>query len=101
MKVVLAEQVCFVCPSAWDVVTDAGDYLYLKYRSGMASVWRELGDRLVLVTSVAFGGPLDGWTTLEKFARVVGFELALEAPYEPLPDPNEGYDWDSIPAWLP
>jgi hypothetical protein len=99
--IVKAVQTCYGLPSAWNVWTASGEYRHFKYRHGVASVWAraEDADYHVKESSVPYGDPLAGITTLEEFCAATGFTLDLREPYEPLPDPNEGINDDGYGPW--
>lgn len=98
--IVKAVQTCYAFPSAWDVWTDNGVWLYLKYRYGKASVWIYSEDEYdELESSMKIGDRRDGLITLENFCEATGFTLDLHEPYRPMPDPNEGVDITASPAW--
>lgn len=102
-EIVKAVQQCFACPSSWDVWTADGRYLYFKYRYGVAKVFREVGESLVLESAVTVTeDALDGVTTLEEFCAATGFTLALREQYVPMPDPNGDYfESADVPPWAP
>ncbi|MEV6791277.1 hypothetical protein AB0M87_04580 [Streptomyces sp. NPDC051320] len=83
-----AVETCSACPSMWDAWTTGGQYLYLRYRSGIGTVdaydspdseqWTEIPTGRV----ARFGEPsMDGCMSLEDFCVRAGLELAedLEA----------------------
>lgn len=72
-------QTCFACPSQWDAWTAEGQYLYLRYRSGIGTVQEQL-DTDTWRTIVRFGEPsMDGVISLEDFLARSGLELASGA----------------------
>ncbi|MGY1946594.1 hypothetical protein [Nocardia asiatica] len=93
IRIVKAVHTCYALPSTWDAWTEQGEYLHLKYRRGLASVWVGPEDEgpLEMESALRIGHRLDGFTTLEEFCEAMGLELALEEPYVPLPDPNGGF----------
>lgn len=98
--IVKAVQTCYAFPSAWDVWTDSGVRLYLKYRYGKASVWIHSDSEYdELKSSVTIGDRRDGLITLEAFCEATGFTLDLREPYTPMPDPNEGVDVAATDLW--
>lgn len=91
MSIVLSKviQTCRACPSQWDAWTTDGQYLYLRYRSGMGTVEAQPSpdedtwtDRPPLME---FGEPsLDGLINLDDFMTTAGLELAAEAEVQTL-----------------
>jgi hypothetical protein len=86
VTIVKAVQTCVACPSQWDAWDSAGNYWYLRYRSGLGQArqyalgpgWFEDGDAEPLrVLTFEFGDPLDGSIGLEKFAELAGLTLEL------------------------
>ncbi|MER5649664.1 hypothetical protein [Streptosporangium sp. NPDC002524] len=78
-----AVQTCSACPSEWSAWTTAGQYLYLRYRSGIGTVdaypgpdpstWADVPNGLL----ARFGEPgMDGDIALEDFLAASGLELA-------------------------
>lgn len=94
MTVLLAKVVetCPSIPSQWDAWTTDGQYLYLRYRSGIGTVdaydstdwetWPDVPDGTV----ARFGTPsLDGQISLADFLAATGLELAPGAEVTPWP----------------
>lgn len=84
--IVKAAQTCTACPSQWDAWTVSGRYLYLRYRSGIGTVyaydspdwrtWTDAPDGRI----AEFGEPsLDGMISLQDFLAAAGLKLALNA----------------------
>lgn len=78
-----AVRTCDACPSQWNAWTTTGQYLYLRYRSGVGSVdayespdwesWPHPPEGAV----ARFGEPsLDGVISLEDFCARAGLQLA-------------------------
>jgi hypothetical protein len=82
---VRAVRTCSACPSQWDAWDAAGQYYYLRYRSGRgtAETATSEADYLdqgtpepVLVANFNYGGPLDGSISLAGFLQLAGMRLA-------------------------
>ncbi len=76
LKIVKLVQTCSACPSQWDAWTDAGDYVYIRYRSGLLSVSQgdELQDRIF---AVIHGGQYDGEMDVNELAKLTSGILDL------------------------
>jgi len=82
--IVRAVQTCLSCPAQWHAWTDAGQYLYLRFRHGVGTVeeqpspdwtsWNDDGLRVRFVHD-----DLDGSISLKEFAERANLKLALEA----------------------
>lgn len=77
-----AIQTCTACPSQWDAWTTDGQYLYLRYRSGIGTVEQQPGpdpDTWDLGTDAViaqFGEPsMDGSISLQDFCAAAGLTL--------------------------
>lgn len=78
-------QTCVAVPSQWNAWTTDGQYLYLRYRSGIGTVdaydtedceqWTRIPDGAVARFDT--GDRLDGEMTIEEFCERAGLELAL------------------------
>lgn len=84
LTVVKAVRTCDACPSQWDAWADTGQYLYLRYRSGIGTVEAQLGpdpDTWTEPVSIAeFGEPsLDGSISLTDLCAAAGLGLASDA----------------------
>ncbi|GAA3550666.1 hypothetical protein GCM10022419_033670 [Nonomuraea rosea] len=91
MSIVLSKviQTCRACPSQWDAWTTDGQYLYLRYRSGMGTVEAQPGPDVDTWTDrpplMKFGEPsLDGLINLDDFMTTGGLELAAGAEVQTL-----------------
>jgi hypothetical protein len=98
VKLVEVVQICYIFPSAWTAKTDTGMMLYLKYRRGVATVWREDASGSGPLNRVTYGHPLESLITLEQFCEITGLELADDVDRVDLGDPNEGFE-DYIDGW--
>lgn len=81
MRIVKAVQTSGACPSQWDIWTDTGEYLYLRYRHGYGyakTYVDDYADDGTIVASFEYGHPLDGFITLEDFCKHANIELDLE-----------------------
>ncbi|MEU1373010.1 hypothetical protein ABZ442_05010 [Streptomyces triculaminicus] len=74
-------ETCSACPSQWDAWTVTGQYLYLRYRSGIGTVEEQPGpdpdtwEDLEPITT--FGEPSrDGDISIEAFCEAAGLVLA-------------------------
>ncbi len=89
MRLTLARVVetCAAVPSQWNAWTVDGQYLYLRYRSGIGTVdaygtedseqWTRIPDGAVAYFDT--GDRLDGEMTLPEFCQRAGLHLAAEA----------------------
>lgn len=87
MKLARVIETCSACPSQWNAWTVDGQYLYLRYRSGIGTVdafpspdpdtWGRFaeGD----VARFDTGDRLDGCMELDDFLAAAGLELAADA----------------------
>ena len=72
ITIVKQEQTCNMCPSQWDLWTEDGKYLYVRYRWGVLSI--DLADSVdhwnanehTLIFCEPIGDDLDGYMTLEE-----------------------------------
>jgi hypothetical protein len=79
-------ETCSACPSQWDAWTATGQYLYLRYRSGIGTVeaqpspdpdtW-DLDKEPIVEWNT--GGRLDGCIDLSDFLDAAGLALAPDA----------------------
>lgn len=79
-----AVRTCTACPSQWSAWTVGGQYLYLRYRSGIGTVdaydtedsgqWARIPDGAVARFDT--GDRLDGEMTLTEFCQRTGLQLA-------------------------
>lgn len=82
IRVTNAVQTCYACPSQWDAWTDAGLFLYLRFRHGRGTAnlypdgegFRE-GEG-VTVASFQDPDPYAGVIGLEEFCARAGLTLA-------------------------
>jgi hypothetical protein len=86
MRIVKAVRTSIAFPSQWDAWNDDGEYVYLRYRSGIGYAkiysdedWcdREVPEQGTLVADFQYGHPLDGFITLEDFCKHANIELDL------------------------
>ncbi|MFF4834087.1 hypothetical protein [Streptomyces sp. NPDC001315] len=89
MSLTLARVVetCCACPSQWSAWTTDGQYLYLRYRSGIGTVdaydthdseqWTRIPDGAVARFDT--GDRLDGDMDLAEFCERTGLQLTPEA----------------------
>ena len=76
-------ETCCACPSQWNAWTADGQYLYLRYRSGIGTVdtyedsdpdtWTTFPDGAI--TRFDTGDRLDGDMELEDFLEAAGLQL--------------------------
>jgi hypothetical protein len=85
ITIVRAVETCSACPSQWDAWDEAGNFYYLRYRSGYGEMrcyktpdWYQVdADELrYIVAEFEHGDPFDGVISLEKFAELAGVELS-------------------------
>ncbi len=84
-------QTCEACPSQWNAWTVGGQYLYLRYRSGIGTVdaydtedseqWPQTPDGAVARFDT--GDRLDGEMDLPEFCQRTGLQLADDAEVSP------------------
>lgn len=89
MTITIAKAVltCPACPSQWDAWTDAGQYLYLRYRGGYGTVddypdnRDEFWDRVPDGRLASFNDDdrLAGEISLTEFCQRAGLLLAADA----------------------
>lgn len=79
LKVVKIVETCGGCPSQWDAWTDAGVYLYIRYRHGRLTISKEEGDTRDTVFSTSHGDPMDGCMSLSELQEVAASALDLSA----------------------
>ncbi|WP_435108129.1 hypothetical protein [Nocardiopsis synnemataformans] len=80
MTIVRAAQICYGCPSQWDVWNTSGDYMYLRFRHGHGTVQDE--DRNLITSFNTDDDPdLDGIISLPEFARRAGLTLSPNLEY--------------------
>jgi hypothetical protein len=80
--IVRAVQTCQYFPSQWDAWTDAGQYLYLRYRHGVGTVEEQPGPDTATWTDHGTLGEFetdgeDGEISLEDFCAAADLTLAL------------------------
>lgn len=77
-------QTCSACPSQWNAWDAAGQYYYLRYRSGRGTVETAASEEdyldpgtpaPVLVANFNHGSPLDGEISLAAFLELAGMRL--------------------------
>lgn len=84
-------QTCSAIPSQWNAWTIGGQYLYLRYRSGIGTVdaydtedseqWRRTPDGAIARFDT--GDRLDGEIGLAEFCARTGLQLADDAEVSP------------------
>lgn len=104
MKIARAIQTCAACPSQWDAWTTDGQYLYLRYRSGIGTVEAQPGPDLDTwddAEPVAkFGDPsMNGSITLAEFCAAAGLELSETAEVTRLWPRAQWAEPDCICPW--
>ncbi|GHA01275.1 hypothetical protein ACFOOM_12280 [Streptomyces echinoruber] len=104
--IVLARVVrtCVAVPSQWNAWTTTGQYLYLRYRSGIGTVdaydnpdsetWTRTPDGAVARFDT--GDRLDGEMTIEEFCERAGLELAVA---EVTGEPQDNMQEHDTEAW--
>lgn len=86
-SIVRAIRTCIACPSQWDAWTADGQYLYLRYRSGVGTAdaydspdsdrWTRIPDGNTARFDT--GDRHDGEINLDEFCQRAGLELAEDA----------------------
>ncbi|GIH91962.1 hypothetical protein ACFFMN_33860 [Planobispora siamensis] len=89
MRLVKVIETCSACPSQWDAWTDTGQYLYLRYRSGVGTVEAQPDPDTDTWTDepplIEFGEPSwDGDISLTDFLAAASLELAPDAEVRPM-----------------
>lgn len=80
-------QTCYACPSQWDAWDAAGQYYYLRYRSGRGTVetaasqedYRNPDAPETLLANFNHGDHLDGSIGIDEFLERAGMRLAPDA----------------------
>jgi hypothetical protein len=95
---------CVAVPSQWNAWTTSGQYLYLRYRSGIGTVdaygnpdpetWTRAPDGAVARFDT--GDRLDGEMTIEEFCERAGLELAVA---EVTGEPQDNVQEHDTEAW--
>lgn len=83
IRLVRVEQTGTVSPSQWNAWDAEGNYYYLRYRYGKGSVWSAKSEEDLdasgnydVVCEWSYGHSLDGYISLEEFARHSSLELS-------------------------
>lgn len=74
MKITHLRQTCFACPSQWEAILEDDSELYIRYRWGNFSVYKN--DKLVYHDSI--GDNLDGVMDQDQMLELlfsIGYEL--------------------------
>lgn len=81
--IVRTRQTSWVCPSQWDAWTASGLYVYLRYRWGRGSVDVFYdSSKGTEVATFQHGNDMDGYISLDDFARRAGITIAPDASHE-------------------
>ncbi|PZP48572.1 MAG: hypothetical protein DI601_00350 [Azospirillum brasilense] len=91
-------QTCVACPSQWDALSDHGDFIYIRYRSGYlgwgigsspdaaAENWASCRDTDDIQLSEDH---LDGVIDLRDACEALGFSIAPDAEIHEIPDDKD------------